>query len=595
MSSRGFPWSLLGIAATSDTKAIRSAYAARIKAMDLDSDVEGYAQLRGARDTALRLAKTMPPPAAEQAPEPGAEPEWQLAPETVPPPAPETQAHLSKPPAPPPPPPEPLASPQWPHAAPTLGGDWQADPALSARAAQPQGDQLLGRVSPEPTASSETAGREAAAPTSADPFAVPLLEGFENAAAVGQQSQQSPFARLAAMLDADAPAGLSPMDEGDEARARMLLGEVLETVHHSDIGRQGEMETWLAGLLADAWPRSAPLLEDAAAAFDWEREWGKIDARPAIDYLGARLRGYRFERKVRQKGHRYHKAWTELARPGKAGPLRHLRANGADVRGLLTGIRKHFPELEERLDARRIASWEGGNSWLTGTIVLGGLIILGFLVSLADSRGGGPDARAQALAATVADVFGLPHDPDWLRQHQPELAAKLADSAQFTPDGKADLTASMMRGLDIVRGRTYLVGRQLEGEDFETTMRLRLALLKAAQADSAIACHTMMTFASTPPTTLVPLEVRGKERAFYASLASRGLLKVPAKLEGSSASVPGVLVAKVIAATKLSKQEVGLAMQGKSNDAHRCAATVALLEATLDWKGEGRQAILRTL
>ncbi|AXB77516.1 hypothetical protein [Novosphingobium sp. P6W] len=588
MSSGGFPWSLLGIAATSDTKAIRGAYAGRIKAMDLDRNVEGYAQLRGARDTALRLAKTMP--------QPGAGPDDpQFVPEAAVPQAAEPQADLPEPPAPPPAPPEPLASPQWPHAAPTLAGEWQADPALSARPAQPQGDHLLGRVSPEPAASTENAGGEAAAPGGADPFAVPLLEGFENAAAVGQQSQQSPFARLAAMLDTEAPAGLSPMDEGDEARARMLLEEVLETVHHSDIGRQGEMEDWLAGLLADAWPRSAPLLEDAVAAFDWEREWGKIDARPAIDYLGARLRGHRFERKVQQKGHRYHKAWTELGRPEKAGPLRHLRANGADVRGLLTGIRKHFPELEERLDARRIASWEGGNSWLTGTIVLGGLIILGFLVSLGDSGSSGPDARAQALAATVADVFGLPHDPDWLRQHESELTDKLAESAQFTPDGKADLTASMKRGLDIVRGRTYLVGRHLEGDDFETTMRLRLALLKTAQADGTAACQMMMTFASTPPTTLVPLEVRGAERTFYASLATRGLLKEPEKLEGSSASVPGALVAKVIAATKLSKQEVGLAMQGKSSDAHRCAATVALLEATLDWKGEGRRAILQTL
>ncbi|WP_159977160.1 MULTISPECIES: hypothetical protein [unclassified Novosphingobium] len=586
MSSRGFPWALLGIAATSDARAVRSAYAARIKAMDLDSDVEGYAQLRSARDAALRLARTMPPPGTEQAAEPDLEHDWQPVPETV---APQAQQDLPESVA----TPEPLA-PQWPHGAPTLAGEWQADPALSARPAEPQGDELLGRVSPEPAASSQTANREAPAPGGAYPFAVPLLDGFENAAAVGQKSEQSPFTLLATMLDVDAP-DLSPMDDDEEARARTLLAEVLETVHMSDISRQGEVETWLAGLLANAWPRSAPLLEDAAAAFEWEREWGKIDARPAIEYLGARLRGYRFERKVQQKDHRYHKAWAELARPGKAGPLRHLRANGADVRGLLAGIRKHFPELEERLDAQRITSWESGNSWVTGTIVLAGLIILGFLVSLGDSRGSGPDARAQALAATVADVFGLPHDAEWLRQHQPELAAKLADSAQFTPDGKADLTASMKRGLDIVRGRAYLVGRHLDGEDFETTMRLRLALLKAAQADSILACHIMMTSASPPPTTLVPLEVRGTERAFYASLASRGLLKVPDKLEGSSASVPGVLVAEVIAATKLSKQEVGLAMQGKSSDAHRCAATVALLEATLDWKGEGRQAILQTL
>ncbi|MCJ2184738.1 hypothetical protein MTR62_18885, partial [Novosphingobium sp. 1949] len=51
-----FPWSILGIAPTRERKAIRSAYARAIKAMDLDADVEGYARLRHARDVALQRA-----------------------------------------------------------------------------------------------------------------------------------------------------------------------------------------------------------------------------------------------------------------------------------------------------------------------------------------------------------------------------------------------------------------------------------------------------------------------------------------------------------------------------------------------------------
>lgn len=43
----------LGIAPTSETSVIRQAYAKRLRAMDLDRDVDGYARLRNARDAAL--------------------------------------------------------------------------------------------------------------------------------------------------------------------------------------------------------------------------------------------------------------------------------------------------------------------------------------------------------------------------------------------------------------------------------------------------------------------------------------------------------------------------------------------------------------
>lgn len=56
--SRG-PWALLGIDATTDKSAIRRAYADRLKAMDIDREVEAYAALRGARDSALAQAKRL--------------------------------------------------------------------------------------------------------------------------------------------------------------------------------------------------------------------------------------------------------------------------------------------------------------------------------------------------------------------------------------------------------------------------------------------------------------------------------------------------------------------------------------------------------
>ena len=55
MSRRGFPWDRLGIDETSDTGAIRKAYADALRATNVDEDIAGYADLRRARDHALWL------------------------------------------------------------------------------------------------------------------------------------------------------------------------------------------------------------------------------------------------------------------------------------------------------------------------------------------------------------------------------------------------------------------------------------------------------------------------------------------------------------------------------------------------------------
>lgn len=566
-----FPWSVLDIPATRDARAIRSAYAARVKAMDLDADVEGYALLRRARDTALREARTMAPEMAAAEPGidlPAAEPEplEQGAP----------------------------ALPRWFHAAPALAGEWLAEAALSTRLPDPD-DTLIPRLTPDLSSPAHDAPLRPLAPGGVDPLAAPLLEGHAQTTAVDTRALQSPFARLAALLDVTTPTGSQPLTDAEEAGALPLLDAVLDAIHWSEIGRQTEMETWLAGLLADAWPRSAPLLERATTALGWEQEWGKLDARPTMEYLGARLRGYRFQRKAMRKGHRYHRAWNELVRPGRAGPLRFLRAGSTDVRGLLAGVRKHFPELEEHFDAERVASWEKSAGWTTGLIVIGGMIILGALLSLSDPRG-----KQEAFEATVTEVFGAGHDPKWLSRHQPGLASRLADDVQSKSDGSVDVKATIESGLEMVRARVYLDGRNLTGEDFETTMRLRLALLEAAQAQGPDACRRMMGLAAPPPSTPVPPEVRERERRFAAGLVERGLLGTPEKAPASSASVPAEIVDKVVKATGLTGEEVSAAM-GNGADDNRCKAMVALLRATLDWEDTGldhaeqRRTILRTL
>jgi len=574
---------MLGIPRTADTGAIRKAYAARIKAMDLDRDVEGYAALRNARDVALRQVKAMADSAVDH------ERENELAPGT--------DGADARPGA------------AWPHGAPVIEAE-AADGTISIAALAP-GDTFA-PISPargEPGGATIEADKTF---TATNPFAAPLLEGHDPARAAARASLASPFERLIALL-APGDAAARPLDSAAEAEAQRALQDVIAETHLSPIGRQDQLEAWLAGVLADSWPRSAPCLEDATRAFDWEREWGRRDARPAIEYLGARLRGYRFQQRVLQPDHRYYKAWIELSRPGKAGPLRFLRTNAADVRGLLAGVRKHFPELEDHLDAQRVTTWESGSSIPTAAIVLVGLLILAFLISLGDNRppeavsfpapdpattkADAPDTAAfqQATAAAVTEAFGDDWTIDTVRDRQPELAAAMQSNVRYALQNAEGEAGGVRKAIETVRERSFFGGRAQTGDLFDAAMRVRLGLLRAARTQDTATCAHYLTSALLPGDVAVPEAVRAQERKLGRALAERGLLAPPQREPPHSARVPGALVETVMAATKLSQARVAKAMQGQGSDADRCAVGIALLQTTLDWRGDGRRAILLTL
>ena len=67
--TQDFPWGILGIAPTKDRKAIRSAYSAKLKSLDIDKDVQGYEDLRAARSEALYLATQDDAGTQEEAPQ----------------------------------------------------------------------------------------------------------------------------------------------------------------------------------------------------------------------------------------------------------------------------------------------------------------------------------------------------------------------------------------------------------------------------------------------------------------------------------------------------------------------------------------------
>ncbi|WP_324696450.1 hypothetical protein ACLIMP_14875 [Novosphingobium aerophilum] len=592
--SDGAPWSILGIEKTSDSAAIRKAYAARLKAMDVDRDVTGFAQLRQARDLALRLARNIDLPPVEEEAETAAEPEFGPSPE---------------------------APPRWTYAAPELPGEWQTGTDLAARPGEPDDSTMLGRMAWAAAAAREGVSGAGIPLTTIDPFTAPFLPGNHAADdALGLRPGESPAERLAILLDPESETAAEPLTETEARQATRALRKILDDAAQSHVTRQQQIEDWLAEVLARGWPRSAPLLEDANAAFGWEREWAAHDARAGVAFLGARLRGYRFQQNVLQPGHRYNKAWNELVRPGKASPFRMLSGpSQGDVDALLRGVRKNFPELESHFAPERVASWEGGNPFMTGLLVALGLIAFAIVLAVAqtsNSPSSRPDRVAAAspleaqgeeaetvpgdgavtriVQASIREAFGEDRDMNWLQTFQPELAQVFTANARNGVKTGEEEPVLIDKAVAIVRERSYRNGRDLSGDLFEKAMRLRLGQLRAAREQGASACRQLGNSGWLDSLEVSP-ELRSKERDYAVQLVESHALGAPKASDQHSAMVPGTLIEDVMKATKLSQSEVAEAMQGKSSDANRCAVTIALLDKTLGWRGKNRRDILMTL
>lgn len=578
-----FPWSVLGIARTSDRKTIRKAYAEAIKAIDPDADVEGFAQLRRARDAALEMARTQPDSASE-----GERPDAGSA----------------------------SAPARWGHAAPNLAGDWIYDQSLSTRPAVSLDTLDYTGTAPRRGGDSASGGTlSLSLPWTPQGFAPPVLDGYgEVEAALGLTPGQSPLERLEDMLlEADGSQPDAPLGEAAETVARRALRTLIEEARDADVSRHERIETQLANLLANSWPRSGPLLEEAAEGFGWANEWDRFDARPVIAFIGERLRGLRFITKVEAGDHRYHRAWTELRRPGAGNPLRRLMISSADVKGLLSGIRHHFPEVEKELDAARVASWEKRHHWPRGLFAVFWLALLGLWVAFGWSGGkpefiapdgthfpleqGAPPAAEldRMVDAAVAEAFGEGRDLDWLWKVQHDLALLMVSNLEGVLRNAGNAPDATSALVDIVRQRLLFTTHHLTGTELDEAARLRLGLLRAARDSSMSRCVDFLGTAHLDTSVEIPETLRKQERALAARLADKGALKAPRPGEAQSVAVPGNLIGKVIAATGLPEATVRIALHtyasvdpqivdAKVSEADICGVSIALLENALEWR-----------
>ena len=548
MSLSAFPWSRLGIAPTADKAAIRKAYADVLRAINPDEDIAGFAELRRARDNALWLAD------------------------------------------------------QQEHAAEGYGA--QADEGeLYGLGTLDDDDGYDEDAWQRDGADAGTDARWGMAPTDSAP-ATPQLS----------EAQQRAQAAWNALLDVLYPGGETSDDavthaELDEGLA--ALGILIARAEEADLEEHDALDSALAELFARTWPRSAPFVEPANAAFHWIGESGTLDERYALRFLNDRLKGMRFHDKVQRPDHPLHKAWVELSRPGRAGVLDRLRVKRLDVHKLLLGIRERYPALEAHLDPVRVASWEGQGAGsgegfsnvrtgFSGTLLFVVLFFalmrgLSALIASDDSDAGKdqpPVAEAAAaLKAAQYDIaaieaFGNATRMDDVKAADPVFAAdlrKITDNVGTMPGAV----------LSSVRAKALRSGEVADFDGLVARAELRRIWLTAARQSPDQCRQIMQGDFFTTRLSLAPKD-REREQVLLKRLLDAKFLSTSERPQGGTFSVPGWVLDRAAAASGLKRDTISAALRDPEHPA-RCDLEYAMLGAMLEQPGKVPTELLRGL
>lgn len=551
MSRRSGPWAVLGIDRTADVKAIRRAYADKLKAMDIDREAAQYASLRDARDNALRWAK-MQVQAEEAGP---LDDEWSIA----------GDAALYRP-------------EDDDFDLPDMGGRHEQDGSFLSSAP----DDLTGETL---TASPPAGPAEPTLPMRFDHLLFPD----------GQYSDAS-----------------FTLEEAEQAHAVLL--EIVDDIFGGDLTQHRMGNEWVADRLASAWPRSSPLVATAAEAFEWEKEHGQLGEGRAQAFLNSRLRGMRFYEKAQQPDHWANKAWKELEKPGQKGTFGFMRASQADVHKLLTGIREHFPELESYLDPEKVRTWEPQvyenhrTPWFTAGRILVGLFLAFQILRLFSSGFSDDDTSRPQSPFSIdqqlnnwspeqkdelaQDLFGSEMTFDRLALDFPELADRFEILAS---GGRSD--ATVIDALkQYLRAMILLTSDNIDFELLVRTKQFKLDVLNLALQESGTpACAVVLNEARLLPNISVPSDLAEEERALAAALLDRGALKVPGRQPERTAMIPGAMFDAAERKSGVSGEAAKQAALGNGNDANRCKFRIALMAEVLRRPGNVSADLLKML
>lgn len=381
------------------------------------------------------------------------------------------------------------------------------------------------------------------------------------------------------------------LDELEQGLA--ALDVLIARANEADLLEHDALDDGLAELFARTWPRSAPFVEPANAAFGWLDEAGALEERSALMFLNQRLKGMRFHEKVQLPEHPLHKAWVELSRPGRVTMLDRLRVKRLEIEKLLDGIRQRYPELESYLDPERVASWDKGGaldgqpSGLGPRIVRWGFLALVIgvfaLRMLAGLSNSGIDAKdADAVAAAEAlkaaeldlaliDIFGEGTDMAAMSAVDPALAKMFDGLAD-----RADKPGARM--LAVTRLKALASTEGAERNDLAVRADLKHLWMTAARRQSDAVCRKVMTGEFVDLDLALTDKERDRERAMLKQLLDAKLLGKEIKDGEYRYSIPGWLVSDAIKRSKLSPEKLTAGLTDPDSP-ERCKAEIALLDA----------------
>jgi hypothetical protein len=297
-------WSLLGLEPTEDRRAIKKAYAAKLKAIDPDKDIAHFQDLRTAMKTAEWEAERLANPQDYQ--------DWDVEDEVV--------DDVSEP---------------------AITAETFADPmaAITDDDIDAAGPTKTRAPDFEPVVHEDTEAADDPEPQTWDD------EDYDEPEDTGLKSE------ISAMLWGDEPI--------DEAILKAKVTELINDPAMEQIDAGREVEEWLGWTLFNCGNRANCVIPMVAKHFNWAAQIGVVGGNYYFENLAQRADDLAVVERLKDPNHRWHRAFTVLSSPA---PEKIGFADGwkykTEIEDLLLSLRTHNPEALDQLDADHVALWD---------------------------------------------------------------------------------------------------------------------------------------------------------------------------------------------------------------------------------------------
>lgn len=570
-------WRTLGIAATAETRAIRQAYATRLRALDVDADRDGFAALRDARDLALQLAESgalldiaEPPPSA-----PADSRALRVAADVM----------------------------HAPLLALTDGEGGVAALPVALRTRYDASDRMA--VPAEGPADSRVAPSASLRPPTLDVVSAGTVT-------LGSRSEKFDV-HYHAIHDLLIPPGVEepgPLTHDE----RVVLGAHIDAVLHdprlAEISFYGDVSRWFANTLARACPRSDPTLARVADHFGWMTDADKIGQDPALAFVTRRQRTLDFLAAVQQSKHRLHSAWSELTRPSNEHSRRSWGVSKTRVNELLATVRRDYPDLEGALDWHRVNLWENRYNWGKTAWPVGLLIFVAFriLIAISTINPGStpsvdtsfPPPPSPTLSAAVPDIddalgrlFGDKLDAARISLDNPSFDKDLHALWQQAYDKHEDRYHFGREVLDLQHEHIRRGIRHASYALIADYRRLELDAARALQRHGPRPCADY--FSGTAHASDIPQAIRERFRALDARILLEADTSGAPLAKAGKFAIPNTIYDETARRAHLSGDDLHRAFTFEGPSQEQCVARIALLEAALAAPRDAGLALMRTM